>query len=192
LKNSVNKNAIYYTRISDIPEEIWNSLDCEQNLYFNRNFLESIEENHPEITFFYIVLVDKNKKPKAFASIQIVDFYFETVKNDLESLVKKIKEFGEKLRFIPKRKPLKLLICGNTFVSGEHGLFVKNHANKNTVIKEAAKAILNYVNENKTLTIDAFLLKDFKKKSLAKISELVDFNYHPFFCRTQYGVTFRQ
>ena len=177
---SVTKNAIYYTSISDISEEIWSALDCERNLYYNRNFLESIEENHPEITFFYIVLVDDNKKPKAFASIQIVDFYFETVKNDLESLVKKIKEFGEKLRFIPKRKPLKLLICGNTFVSGEHGVFVKNHVNKNTVIKEVAKAILNYVNQNKTLTIDAFLLKDFKKKSLSETSDLVDFNYHPF------------
>ena len=62
---SVTKNAIYYTSISDISEEIWSALDCERNLYYNRNFLESIEENHPEITFFYIVLVDDNKKPKA-------------------------------------------------------------------------------------------------------------------------------
>ncbi len=180
MNSSVNKNAIYYTRISDVPKEIWSSLDCKKNLYFNTYFLESIEKNHPEIIFFYIVLMDENKKAIAFASIQIVDFYFDTVKNDLESLVKKIKKFGEKLRFIPKRKPLKLLICGNTFVSGEHGIFIKNDTNKKTIIKEIAKAILYYVNQNKTFTIDAFLLKDFRNKSLINTNDLADFNYHPF------------
>ena len=51
----------------------------------------------------------------------------------------------------PKKKPLKLLICGNTFVSGEHGVFIVKNQNKKTILKEVAKAILHFVNNNTTL-----------------------------------------
>ncbi|WP_223269183.1 GNAT family N-acetyltransferase [Polaribacter sp. IC063] len=142
--------------------------------------MKSIEKNHPEIGFFYIILIDKNSKPAAFASIQIVDFYFETVQNELKSQVQKLRNFGEKLHLFPKKKPLKLLICGNTFVSGEHGIFMEQHQDKKISIKKITKAILRYVNDNKNLTIDAFLLKDFTNESLFIADELKDYNYHPF------------
>ncbi|WP_223813552.1 GNAT family N-acetyltransferase [Polaribacter sp. IC066] len=133
-----------------------------------------------KLVFFYIILIDKNSKPAAFASIQIVDFYFETVQNELKSQVQKLRNFGEKLHLFPKKKPLKLLICGNTFVSGEHGIFMEQHQDKKISIKKITKAILRYVNDNKNLTIDAFLLKDFTNESLFIADELKDYNYHPF------------
>ncbi|MFK8058841.1 MAG: peptidogalycan biosysnthesis protein [Polaribacter sp.] len=173
-------SALFFSSIDEISEEIWQSLHCENNIYFHRDFLKSIEKNHSEITFSYIVLVDKDKQPIAFASIQIIDFYIDGIRNDLELLVRKIKNIGRKLHIFPNKKPLKLLISGNTFMSGEHGIFIKKNQNKKRVIKELAKAILHFVNADKNLKIDAFLLKDFLNESLFITDELKDYKYNPF------------
>jgi predicted N-acyltransferase len=173
-------NALFFSSVDKISDEIWRNLDCESNVYFHRSFLKAIEENHPEIIFAYIILVDKDKNPIAFASIQIVAFYIDTIKNNIEILIRKLKNIGRKFHIIPNKKPLKLLICGNTFVSGEHGIFIKQKQDKKLLIKKLAKAILHFSNADKKLKIDAFLLKDFINESLLITDELKDFNYHPF------------
>ena len=114
--------------------------------------------------------------PIAFSSIQIVDFFINSIQKELNFL----KDLGRKLRILKDSKPLKLLISGNTFVSGEHGIFIKDNQDKKQVIKELAKAILHFVNSNKKLKIDAFLIKDFINESLFITDELKDYNYHPF------------
>ena len=177
---SNTNNVLFFSSVDDIPEKIWQSLDCEKNSYFQREFLKSIEENHSKITFSYLVLIDKDKNPTAFASIQIINFYIDGIKNDLKLLIRKIKNIGRKLHIIPNKKPLKLLICGNTFVSGEHGIFIKKNQNKKTIIKELAKAISHFSNSNKKLKADAYLLKDFVNESLFITNELKEDHYHPF------------
>ncbi|WP_298781200.1 peptidogalycan biosysnthesis protein [uncultured Polaribacter sp.] len=179
---SNTNNALFYSSVDDINDKVWQSLACENNIYFNRNFLKSVEKNHPKITFSYIVLIDKNQNPIAFSSIQIVDFHIDAIKNDLEILLRKVKNIGRKLHILPNKKPLKILISGNTFISGEHGIFIKKNQNKKVIIKELAKAILHFVNSDKKLKkeIDAFLLKDFINESLFITDELKDYNYHPF------------
>jgi predicted N-acyltransferase len=181
LKLCSNTNtALFFSSIDAISDSVWKLLDCEKNLYLQRDFLKAIEKNHPLIEFKYIVLVDNDLKPKAFTTIQIIDFYLDAIQNDLESLVKTIKHFGRKLHLIPHKKPLKILISGNSFVSGEHGIFIKEKEDKKAVIKELAKAILHLTNSNKALKIDAFLLKDFINESLFITDALKDYNYHPF------------
>ena len=173
-------NALFFSSVNDIPEDIWQSLNCEKNIYFHRNFLNALEKNHTKIRFSYIVLVDKDNKPTAFSSIQIVDFKIDGIKNDLELLIRNVKNIGRKLHIIPNKKPLQLLISGNTFVSGEHGIFIKENQDKKKVIKELSKAILHFTINDKKLKIDAFLLKDFIKESLFITDELKDESYNPF------------
>jgi len=172
--------ALFFSSIDQISPKIWEGLQCAKNIYFNPAFLKAVEKNHPEIVFSYVVLIDKNSNPIAFATIQIVNFHIDDIKNDLELLIRKLKNIGRKLHILPNKKPLKILISGNTFVSGEHGIFIKKNQNKKIIIKELAKAILHFVNANKKLKIDAFLLKDFRNKSLFISNELRDYNYHPF------------
>ena len=179
---TITNNALYFSSISEISEEIWEALNCEKNLYFHKDFLLSIEENNSEIRFTYIVLLDTKKTPIAFASLQFVDFYVDDIKNDLEVLVRKIKNVGRKLHLFPKKKPLKILICGNTFVSGEHGVFIEKNQNKKTILKELAKAILHFVNGSPILKkeVNFFLVKDFINESLSISDSLKDYNYSPF------------
>jgi predicted N-acyltransferase len=170
--------ALFFSAIDEIPSQIWEVLGCKKNSYFHPNFLKSLEKNHPKIIFSYIVLVDNQKQPTAFASLKIIDFYVNSIKKDFPFL----RNIGRKLRVFPDKKPLKLLICGNTFVSGEHGIFIKEEENKKAIIKELADSINHFVNSNKKLKkqIDAFLLKDYAKESLSITNELKKFNYHAF------------
>lgn len=175
-----NDNALFFSSVNEIPNTIWDVLNCAENKYFSKDFLASIEKNHSEINFIYVVLIDNKKHPKAFASIQIVDFYLNSVDNNFQDFISKLKTVARKLHIFPDKKPLKLLICGNTFVSGEHGIFIKKNSDKKIIIKELAKAILHFVNVDKHLKIDAFLLKDFINESLFIADELKDYNYNAF------------
>jgi predicted N-acyltransferase len=170
--------ALFFSAIDEIPSQIWDALGCKKNSYFHPNFLKSLEKNHPKINFSYIVLVDHKKQPTAFASIKIIDFYADSIKKGFPFLI----NIGRKLRIFPAKKPLKLFICGNTFVSGEHGIFIKKNQNKNAIIKELAESINHFVNSNKKLKkqIDAFLLKDYAQESLSITNELKKFKYHTF------------
>lgn len=175
-----HKNALFFSSVDAISSDIWNSLHANENIYLQRDFLKSIEKNHPKINFLYLVLFDDHKVLKAFASIQIIDFCLDAIQNDLDFFQEKLKSIGEKMIFSSDKKTVKLLICGNTFVSGSHGVFINKNFDNKLVIKEIAKQILHYTTNNLSYTIDAFLFKDFQNNSLFFSDELKEFNYHPF------------
>jgi predicted N-acyltransferase len=173
---------LFFTSISDIPKDIWADLDCSENTYFHPDYLVSLEKNNVHIRFSYIVLLDNLSKPSAFATIQLVDFPLEEIENSMDKNFHQLKYFGRRLGLFPKLKPIKLLVCGNIFVSGEHGIFIKENQNKQKVIKELAKAISLFISSNKTLFKDVsiYLIKDFIKESLEITNELHDLNYYSF------------
>ncbi|WP_075343453.1 GNAT family N-acetyltransferase [Tenacibaculum agarivorans] len=175
-------NANYYNSIYDIPKHIWNELDCENNLYFNPKYLSAIAESHPNIDFRYVVLFDDNKNAKAFATIQVVHFYLDSVQNELQSFIEQIKKLGRKFGILSKQTSFKILTCGNTFVSGEHGFFIKGNQNKQKVIKELAKSVVHLVDKENAFAykISGFMLKDFVQESLSMTDELLEYHYHSF------------
>lgn len=174
--------ALFFTSISDIPKDIWTELDCSENTYFHPGYLIALEKNNAHIRFSYIILLDPLNRPIAFTTIQIVDFPLDEIENSMNKSFHQLKCFGRRLGLFPKLKPIKLLVCGNVFVSGEHGIFIKENQNKQKVIKELAKAISYFINSNKTLSKDVsiYLIKDFIKESLEITNELHDLNYYSF------------
>lgn len=172
----------FYASVNDVPEKVWQDLQCSYNVYFNANYLVSLEKNNPQVTFIYIVLLDDFKNAISFASLQIIDFHLDGIENSMDKHFNALKCFGRNIGLFPKLKPIKILVCGNIFVSGEHGIFIKENQNKQKVIKDVAKAISHLTNANKTLTkdISIYLIKDFIKESLDITDELHDLNYYSF------------
>ena len=181
LCKNTNTN-LYFSSVNDIQKSIWDELRCAINVYFDPNYLVSLEKNNPQITFLYIVLLDDTKKAIALANLQIIDYNLEGIENSLDKNFDKLKCFGRRIGVFPKLKPIKILVCGNTFVSGEHGIFIIENQDKKKVIKNVAKAISHLTNSNKTLTkdISIYLIKDFIKESLEITDELHDLNYYSF------------
>lgn len=125
-------------------------------------------------------MFDENKEAIAFATIQLVDFYLESVQNDLQSVVEWIRYMGRKLHLLSPQKPFKILTCGNTFVSGEHGIFIKPNKDKKQIVKQLAKAIVAFEKDISKGTIDAFMLKDFVNESLFITDALHSVGYNSF------------
>lgn len=182
MKDPNQSNAtLHYNRINEIPKEVWKTLDCRENIYFHPDFLIALEKNNPHLTFFYVVLTDEFKNAVAFASIQIIDFYIDTIEYDSRNVLKTVVSLGRKLKILPKEKPLRILNCGNAFVSGEHGIFIKENQNKRTQLRKLTKAILSYTQDfYKQNPIDIFIMKDFVEESLPISNELISLGYYAF------------
>lgn len=142
--------------------------------------------------FYYIVLLDDKKKTIAFSTLQIIDFDVDSIKNDLEKLLKKVTALARKIKILPKERPLKFLVSGNVFVSGEHGIFIKKGVDKNITIKQLARAIQDFASQNRNKKIAVFILKDFIKESLFITDELLDFNYYPIQVEPNMTLTLRK
>ena len=126
---------------------------------------------------------NKDEKAIAFANIQIINFHLETIEKDTSSLFKKITSIGRRLTIIPKEKPLTIINCGNSFVSGEHGIFIKKGENKRLILRKISKGILHHTEKNNQENpIDIFMMKDFMAKSLPITNELISLGYYSFKC----------
>jgi predicted N-acyltransferase len=142
--------------------------------------LLALEKNNSQLSFFYAVLEDDHHNAIAFASFQILDFYIDSLQTNHQGLFYKISCIGRSLKIIPKEKPLKILNCGNPFVSGEHGIFIKPDIQRQHVLSELSKAILSYTEENFHESIDIFIMKDFSEASLSMSRELIISGYYAF------------
>ncbi|WP_407704781.1 GNAT family N-acetyltransferase [Tenacibaculum tangerinum] len=163
-----------------MPEKAWKELNCSHNLYFQPAYLEALEKNNQQLQFSYILLYNEQDEAIAFATIQVVGFYLDNVQNDLQSAIEWVRCVGRKLRLNSSRKPVKILTCGNTFVSGEHGIFIKKDQDKKQVVKQLAKAIVVFEKDISKEKIDAFMLKDFVDESLFITDALHSVGYNSF------------
>lgn len=173
-------NAQFFSSVSYITDEIWQQLNAK-SLYFSPKYLKAIEQNNKQLHFSYIVLFDNLGNPVALAILKTVDFYLKNVQNTTQGFVKKAKCLGEKLGVIPKEKPFKILTCGNTFVSGEHGIFIKKEQNKSVIFKQLTTAISYMINANIVQQeIGGIMIKDFVNETLPSTNQWEKQGYNPF------------
>ena len=176
-----NTQILVFNSVADIPTIVWKELNCAHNLYFSSNYLEALEKHNSHLSFYYIVLKNENEKAIALANVQIINFQLEGIEKDTSSIFKKITSIGKRLTIIPKEKPLKIINCGNTFVSGEHGIFIKKGENKRLILRKISKGILHHTeNSNQKNPIDIFMMKDFMTESLPITKELISMGYYAF------------
>ncbi len=174
-------SAQYFTSVTTIPVAVWKELQVGVNPYFNASYLSALEENNPHIEFSYIVIVDDTQKAIALALIKVLDFSTELLENSFEKGLAKWQCLSRQF-FRKKECALKLLVCGNAFVSGEHGVFIKENTDPKQVFTLLSKAIVSLVNENEHLkkTVSAYLIKDFRNESLRNANQLHDASYYSF------------
>ena len=175
-----NKSKVLvFNKVAEIPTMVWEELNCSHNLYFSSNYLEALEKNNSHLSFFYLVLKNENEKAIAFANAQIINFQFKSIEKDTSNFLKKITSIGRRLTVLPKKKPITIINCGNAFVSGEHGIFIKNGENKRLILKIISKGILHHTeNNNRENPIDIFMVKDFIAESLPITNELMNLGYY--------------
>lgn len=173
-------NVQYFYAINEIPSHIWKQLNCKKDLYFHPKYLEALQPSNSKIQFAYIVLFNDTEAAIALATIQIVDFYLDSVQNEMKSIVEWVKCMGRKLHLLSPEKAFKILTCGNTFVSGEHGIFIKENQDKKDIFRRIAKALIDFSKLNSQNSVDVFMFKDFEESSLPVANKLYEEGYSSF------------
>ncbi|WP_299128576.1 hypothetical protein [uncultured Winogradskyella sp.] len=158
-----------FKTVDDIPKSYWNNLNCALNPYYSLEFLKAFEVANTTIECNYIFIL-KNKEAIAFANTQIVTI-------GIESITKNIRMSHNIRRLVNNlfcKNQIRVLFCGNVFLSGEYGTFIKANQPKVKTFKTIAKAVKSLY---KCKRLHAIFIKDFEDESLNTTDHLKSFNY---------------
>lgn len=162
--------AVTYNTVSAISSKQWKELECISNVYFSPEFLNSFEVSNPNIDFKYIV-AEKNNNAVSLAIIQTIELSVDVILKNIK-LANWIKKLAHSLFC---NNVIKIMTNGNIFLSGEHGLYLKNKTDKIKTIGVIATEI-NQIAKN-TKPLHAIVLKDFLKDSLSLTNHFEDYGF---------------
>lgn len=164
--------ATVFDTVDSITQEDWASLSCSNNIYFSSEFLKSFEVSNPEINFKYIVIYSDNKAI-GLANIQIISLGIDVILKNIKisNIVKNT------LHFLLCKYPLKILFCGNVFLSGEHGIALNQNIDKKAAFLIISKTIKDISSLKENRPIHAIFIKDFYQESLHITDHLLHYNY---------------
>jgi hypothetical protein len=160
-----------YPSIELIDSAIFEEVNPDKSVYFSKPFLKSFELSNPQIEFKYITISNAKKNTVALALVQVINLSVEgTLKNiKVASFVRKF------LSLFFCNEYIKIMFCGNIFLSGEHGISSSNSISKNEIMIQIGTA-LDAVAAN-TKPLHAIFIKDFKGESLKNTRQFLNFGY---------------
>lgn len=176
--------------ISMVNTNHWNSVVEYGNEFLKIPFLSVLENEGPENMHFRYAIIYDNDKPVAIAYFQVIDFSsdsFGSIKEPDEKDASCIisdylkKHLTNHLKWGADKINMRLLICGNACVSGEHGFTSIPETNKKEAIDALADVIYS-INKGEKLTgkIAVILIKDFYNSSIKYTNEFIEYKYHDF------------
>lgn len=158
-----------FKTVDSIPKSYWESLNCNNNIYYSPEFLKAFELANTAIEFNYLFIL-KNGKAVAFANTQTVTIGVETITKNID-MSYRVRRFVNNLFC---KNHIKVLFCGNVFLSGEYGTFLKEGEPKVETFKAIAKAVKKLYRCKRLSTI---FIKDFEDESLYITDHLKAFDY---------------
>ena len=169
--------TFYESKVEVIPSE-WEAVLENKNFFLSLEYLDIIERLHAGPIASRYVIVYKQKMPVFAAYFQVVDFtadvFGDLVSGQISDLKsKRLRLFDKYMDKYKNEVIMRLVTCGNNFVSGEHG-FVYN----DKITREEAFFLLEKINEivsreeKLSGTISATMLKDFFLDHLPKTKTL--------------------
>lgn len=163
------KSEVFKT-VNAIPQAYWDSVNCCTNIYYSPEFLKAFEIANTDIKFHYIFIL-RGKEAIAFANTQIVSIGVETITKNI-SMSQNIRRM---LSVVFKQHHLHVLFCGNVFLSGEYGTFLKNNTDKVESFKAISEGVKQLAKSTKKLS--AIFIKDFENASLPITNHLKSYDY---------------
>jgi hypothetical protein len=148
-----------YHSIHDIPALLLDELGVENHFFFSSGYWASFEQTFSKNIQFRYAVFSKNGEPFGLAPFQLIWFRGSNVANELE----KNNYWQSFKKYITTKIvnlfSMRLLVSGNTFITGEYCYFLKSGYELND--KKAAafhRAIEKIINDEKN--ISGVLIKD--------------------------------
>lgn len=157
-----------YFNSNDIPDRDWNALNHTGNIFTGLDYLRGLEFTAPpEMSFCYCIL-RKGKKNMAGYVFQSIHLSADVLADVLAPLAKQkclvMGNMTEWFRRCREEKGLRVLISGNNFVSGEHGVVTSkgyDPSDSFRLLPDVIKIVVQSL--SKPLKVSLILVKDYFK-----------------------------
>ncbi len=160
-----------YPSVDLIDASVFEEINAKKNVYFSKQFLKAFEVSNPQIEFKYIAVFDANQNTIALALVQIIGL-------NVEGMLKNIKVAPLVRKFLSLffyNEHIKIMFCGNVFLSGEHGICTSKSISTEVIMTEIGTALDAVAANSKPL--HAIFIKDFKAESLKNTRQFLNFGY---------------
>lgn len=179
-----------FDSVSMVNVEHWNRIVGFGSEFMDLAYLHVLESNHPDNMRFHYSIIYKDRLPVAIAYFQVIDFSADSVGSMLEQepdeqacvVTSYLKKYlaSHILRSADKIN-MRLLLCGNALVSGEHGFTCAPNVDRTEAFDALADVIYRISRAEKLRgKIAAVLVKDFYRSSVKHADELKEFKYYDF------------
>ena len=148
-----------HTSIDAVDAFFLKNINPQNSAYFSKTLLHSFEISNPKIEMRY-VCVSGHDKPQALALVQIVEL-------NMDAILKNIKATTLSrclLSLLLWKEHIKIMFCGNVFLSGEYCLSFAEKTKREKAVREIGRALDTISKSIKPL--HAIFIKDFEKKAL--------------------------
>ena len=185
-----NYTFTFYESMIEVDKEAWNAVVLNTNFFLNTDYLQLIENLHkPQIAHRYAI-VYLSKKPIFVCYFQVIDFTADVFGDLVESQItdltsSKLKMFDKYIDKYKDHVVMRVVTCGNNFVSGEH-CFAFSDDIKRTDAFFVLEKITSVVSKEEKLrgTISATLIKDFysnhlPKEKILQENKFIEFTVEP-------------
>ena len=159
-----------HNSISDIESDFLKEINHENNTYFTEPILGSFEYSNPNIDMRYIC-ISEVETPLAFATVQIIKLSVNVILKNIKvsQLVRKI------LNMFFCNDHIKIMFCGNIFLSGEYGICFSDYKKQKTIINNVAVALDSI--KGTINPLHAIFIKDFENSSLIYSKGFENYGY---------------
>lgn len=155
-----------FDEIEKIPIDHWNEAINDKNHFLSHSYLGLLHKLKTENFRFRYIIVYNRIKPIGVVYFQINDFsaslFGELISHQINELQgKKTSMFQKYIKHSEDETIMRLVTCGNNFISGEHGFYLNVNSKKTTF--KIIEGIIDCVSRAEKLRgkISAVLVKDF-------------------------------
>lgn len=175
--------------ISLVPVNDWTKALNNKNVFLSYSYLSVLHKEKTEHFRFRYVIVYNRKDPIGVVYFQINDFsaslFGELIEKQISELKsKRASVFQKYIEHNENETIMRLVTCGNNFISGEHGFYLDVNSKKTTF--KIVEGVIDCVSRAEKLRgkISAILVKDFYAEGFGNkdcwyCTKFVHFNVEP-------------
>ncbi|MEM7161739.1 MAG: hypothetical protein AAF487_04790 [Bacteroidota bacterium] len=160
-----------YDSIDLIKKDDWQEIQKDTNLYLSIPYLKSLELSMShQVEFRYLMFYDNQVRPLGIAYVQILEF-----ENIGDTYAEYLPKFGDRFsKAFLNKLGIKIMICGNTFVTGENGFAFCESMSFQDSLKLLTDGLLRLRNHEKEEDrVSVFLMKEFWEKSFSSSDKIL-------------------
>ena len=178
-----------FDEINNVPEAEWTKAINNKNVFLSHSYLSVLHKEKSENFRFRYVIIYNRKNPIGVVYFQINDFsaalFGELIEKQITELKsRKASVFKKYIEQNENQTIMRLVTCGNNFISGEHGFYLDVNSKKTTF--KLVEGVIDCVSRAEKLRgkISAILVKDFYAEGFGNkdcwyCNKFIHFNVEP-------------